>query len=153
MLRFAVVLALAGCVAQFKAAVIALPETFYPMGEHSGRTICAMNGVPLIIVNPKVIGTIAEPLTLAHEEVHVQQLYHYKGGCIEGMKAYTTDKNVAVAWETQAYCATLAKAVAMELDITRFREVIREALRKDYNVDLNCDEQGTAQSVLGINRR
>lgn len=142
MLRYLAVLALVGCATPtFKAAVIALPEAFYPMGEHSGRTICAMNGVPIIIINPRVVGTIAEALTLAHEEVHVQQLYTFKGGCFRGMEAYTANKAVAVAWESEAYCATIAKAVSMSLDITRFREVIKETIRREYGAELQCHLQ------------
>ena len=152
-MKYLLLLLLVGCATPtFKAAVISLPAEQFPMGGHAGRTTCAMNGVPIVIINPEIVGTIAEILVLAHEQVHVQQLYTFKGGCFKALKLYTEDNSVKLRWEFEAYCATFEKAQSLGLQTEQLWENIKLAVRNELNADIQCSTQGVARQVLGIDR-
>lgn len=152
-MKYLLAILLVGCaVPPYEAAVISLPEAMYPMGDNAARTVCAMNNVPIIIIHPRVVGTLAEPLTLTHEKVHVRQLSTYQGGCLKAMEAYQNDPELKIRWEMEAYCATLTKAEEMGLVIEPVLENIRRIVREQFNRNLSCSLQGEVQKLLGIDR-
>lgn len=152
-MKYLLLLLLVGCIpVPYEAAVISLPAEHYSMGADAARTLCAINNVPIIVIDPKIVGSLAEPVILEHERVHVKQLTTYSGGCHQGLKKYVEDPETRFKWESEAYCATIDKAKELNFKVQTIEENIRTLVRTTFNRPLVCSVQGTAQQFLGINR-
>lgn len=141
-----------GCVPalqHYEAAVITLPEEVYPMQDHAARTLCALNNVPIIVIHPKLLGTLAEPITLSHERVHVRQMVSYPGGCRKAMEKYVSDAETRYKWEMEAYCTSINTASELGVDTEILTENIRKVLREQFDRPLICQNNKVLERMWG----
>lgn len=89
-----------GCVVVRTGEAPIIPMNIFPL---SGQTICAVNNIPVILIEPRVWEGRDREHTIVHEKVHVRQILRF-GDCFKFMRKYSSDKVFRVRMEREAYC-------------------------------------------------
>jgi hypothetical protein len=123
LLMAGVIVALLSCCAKTPIIVADMPML--------ARTICSLNGIPVIVLNQHLTGDDVI-FAIAHERVHVKQMGR---DCDKVISRYTNDPVFQVAMELEAYCADRQERLKRGQHPDSTMQGIKEILARMHGAD------------------
>ena len=84
----------------YRAAILVHPT----MPSALATTTCTFNNLPVILVDSQTVASQDFEIVLAHEQVHADRAYAYRGGCWPFMYRIARDKTFRVREQFVAFC-------------------------------------------------
>ena len=112
---------------QFEAPIIRFPT----MPRALATTTCSVNNLPIILIDTATFASPDVEIVIAHEKVHADRAYRYRGGCWPFMYRVNRDKAFRAKEQLLAFCEAGRFAIRRDRNPETVWLYIQNVMRPD----------------------